>query len=118
VKLINPKYVLTGSMSVFDAILECQKIGGRLLAIEDPLKENALIVFLRAHNIKFGWTSGIEKGGDFIWATTNGKVQHENWGAGFPQPGKGCIFMTENSAGDFHWEQDHCGSYKYGICEL
>jgi len=118
-KLINPKYVvITNLMSAFEAIHECQKIGGRLLAIEDPLKENALIVYLRTQGIQYGWTSGIEKGGEFIWATTNGKVQHENWGAGYPQPGKGCIFMTEDSAGDFYWEQDYCGNPKFGICEL
>nr|XP_015210001.1 PREDICTED: macrophage mannose receptor 1 [Lepisosteus oculatus] len=111
----------TFSASVVDnwahASVECMKLGGSLVAIEDPteavfLLQNAELQRDRAKSFWIGLYKNVN--GAWLWID-NSVVDYTNWNSGEPsRQNDECVEMFSDSG---MWNNANCHSYKAYICK-
>ncbi|KAJ8010370.1 hypothetical protein DPEC_G00074360 [Dallia pectoralis] len=98
------------------ATVECLRIGGSLLSIEDPLEANFIQenLELLQDGSKSFWI-GLHKSqdGDWMWVD-NSVVDYTNWKQGMPKGMDLCVDIHPESG---QWSTSSCNRYKPYICK-
>nr|XP_022293350.1 perlucin-like [Crassostrea virginica] len=99
----------------------CSRLGAKLAEIETVEENN----FLRLHAFEMHagshfWVGGTDVlvDGQWIWISTQEKMQFTDWLPGEPNGGlrEGCLMLVSGS-NNYHWNDANCHSQQSFICE-